>query len=72
MHQISKRARAMLHGKQPYGQRLTGKTHSHQRKHREKLHHTRAGWEEHQKRKERRQTEKRRIHKVQNHAWNGA
>lgn len=66
MQQASKRHRAIARGC-----KLTGKRHSHQRQHRAKMHNTRAGWLEHQKRNERRQTEKRRIHKMQNHAWNG-
>ena len=69
--QLSKRQRAITKQRVKHGVKLTGKTHSHQRKHREKMHGTREGWEEHQKRQERRQTERHRIHKMQNRVWNG-
>ena len=71
MIQISKRFRAIAAGRYPREGKLTGKTHAHQRAHRAKMHGTRAGWVEHQKREQRRTNESHRVHKRQRKGWTG-
>ena len=71
MIQISKRARAIAAGRFPREGKLTGKTHAHQRAHRAKMHGTRAGWIEHQKREQRRANEAHRVRKQQRKEWIG-
>ena len=71
MIQISKRFRAIAAGRFPSVGKLTGKTHKDQRAHRAKMHGTRAGWIEYQKREQRRASELHRVRKQQRKEWIG-
>ena len=53
------------------GQAYRQDAQAHQRAHRAKMHGTRAGWIEHQKREQRRANEGARVRKQQRKEWNG-